>query len=125
MKFLYRKYPAKKKEIIEVRTDQGATVKFMTAAEFKKYAGGRTHSYFKGQDVEGAICFTLPYDGVWHAVVEKGADGAMDQLSANCRLRMPDPEMERSQQAQLKETASFEDGDTEGTAIEMDENTED
>ena len=124
MKFLYRKYPAKKKEIIEVRTDQVATVKFMTAAEFKKYAGGRTHSYFKGQDVDGAICFTLPYDGVWHAVVEKGTDPAMDQLTANCVLRMPDPEREQLPEPVMEETASFEEGDPQAEAIDMDDNTE-
>lgn len=114
MKFLYRKYPAKKKEIIEVRTDQPAKVKFMTAAEFKKYAGGRTHSYFKGQEIDGAISFTLPYDGVWHAVVEKGMEPGMEQLSANSILRMPDPEKQQLPQSFEDEgSAATEDGSEE------------
>jgi|GEM_PF-3517563 len=124
MKFLYRKYPAKKKEIIEVRTDPAAMVKFMTAAEFKKYAGGRTHSYFKGQDVDGAICFTLPYDGVWHAVVEKGMDPAMEQLTANCILRMPDPEMEQLPQSFEEEVDVITADGSEEQAVDMEDSTE-
>jgi hypothetical protein len=124
MKFLYRKYPAKKKEIIEVRTDQPAMVKFMTAAEFKKYAGGRTHSYFKGQETDGAICFTLPYDGVWHAVVEKGTDPAMEELSATSILRMPDPEPEQLPQSFEDEGDAVPENDIGEQAVDMEESPE-
>lgn len=73
MKFLFRKYPAKRGEI-ELGPSSPAPVKFMTAAEFKKYTGSRTHTYFKGQEEDGVIRFTLPFDSIWHAVVEKGND---------------------------------------------------
>jgi hypothetical protein len=91
MKFLYRKYPAKKKEVIEVHLDRPAKVKFMTAGEFRKYAGGRTHAYFNGLDSDGRVRFTLPFDSVWHVVVEKGGDPLLMDLRANTVLRMPDP----------------------------------
>ena len=121
MKFLYRKYPAKKKEIIEVRTDQAATVKFMTAAEFKKYAGGRTHSYFKGQENEEAISFTLPYDGVWHAVVEKGSHLEKADLTASSMLKMPDPEPEQLPSS-FEDEGSVEPGD--GSEEQVEDGTE-
>ena len=124
MKFLYRKYPAKKKEIIEVRTDQSAQVKFMTAAEFKKYAGGRTHSYFKGQENDEAISFTLPYDGVWHAVVEKGTDPAMADITASSVLRMPDPEQEQLPEF-IEEEGSAEPVDgSEEESVDREDSTE-
>lgn len=83
MKFLYRKYPAKRGEVLEVDLSAPAMVKFMTAKEFKNYGAGRTHTYYKGQDTGGMVRFELPFDGIWHAVVEKGeAD-----ISATCRLR--------------------------------------
>lgn len=87
MKFLFRKYPAKRSEVIEVIPSGPATVKFMTAAEFKNYAGGRTHTYFKGREEDGGIRFTLPYDSIWHAVVEKGEV----DITAQCKLCPPDP----------------------------------
>lgn len=89
MKFLYRKYAAKKGQCIEVEISSPATVKFMTAAEFKRYAGGRTHTYFKGRLDDGTVRIALPFDSVWHAVVESGNNG----ITANSRLRATAPEM--------------------------------
>ncbi len=91
MKFLFRKYQAKKGEIIEVNLNSPAPVKFMTAAEFKRYTGSRTHTYFKGRDEDGTIRFALPFDNIWHAVVEKEEDG----ISATCKLCPPSPQENR------------------------------
>lgn len=91
MKFLFRKYPAKKGEIIEVNLSSPSTVKFMTAAEFKKYAGSRTHTYFKGREEDDMIRFVLPFDSIWHAVVEKEDEG----ISATSKLCPPAPQENR------------------------------
>lgn len=91
MKFLYRKYPAKRGEVLEVEMSGSAPVKFMTAKEFKKYGAGRTHTYYKGREDGNIVRFELPFDGIWHAVVEKGESG----LTATSRLRLPDPELSR------------------------------
>ena len=89
MKFLYRKYPAKKGEVIEVNLSEPAMVKFMTAKEFKNYGAGRTHTYYKGRTAEeGTVRFELPFDGIWHALVQK----ATDATAATCKLCPPDPE---------------------------------
>lgn len=87
MKFLFRKYPAKRGEVIEVGMSAPSTVKFMTAKEFKNYGAGRTHTYYKGQEEDGQVRFELPFDGIWHAVVEKG-DAA---ITATSKLCPPDP----------------------------------
>ena len=95
MKFLYRKYTAKKGEVIEVEPTAPTVVKFMTAKEFKHYAGGRTHTYYKGQQEDGLIRFSLPFDSTWHAVVEKGdAD-----ITATCKLCAAPPASENWIQA--------------------------
>lgn len=85
MKFLYRKYPAKRHDVIEVDLNAPATVKFMTAKEFKYYGAGRTHTYFKGQEEDNLVRFSLPFDGIWHAVVEN-ANGT---IRATCKLCPP------------------------------------
>ena len=90
MRFLYQKYPAKRNETIEVEPEQPTTVKFMTAGEFKKYAGGRTHTYFRGQEDNNLLRFTLPFDSIWHAVVEQPAGQA--PITATCRLRNAAPQ---------------------------------
>ncbi len=83
MKFLFKKYAAKRGEVIEVEPTAPTVVKFMTGKEFKNYAGGRTHTYFKGQQENGLIRFSLPFDSTWHAVVEKGD---AEDITATCKL---------------------------------------
>ena len=90
MKFLYKKYAAKKGEVIEVALSAPSIVKFMTASEFKKYAGGRTHTYYKGRDEDDHVRLSLPFDSTWHAVVEKGDT----DLTATTKLCPPMPELQ-------------------------------
>jgi Domain of unknown function (DUF1883) len=90
MKFLHKKFQAKKKEIVEVEMDKPARVKFMTASEFKKYTGARTHTYFGGQFEEGTVQFVLPFDSVWTVVVEKGSHGSSVNVRASVKLLPPD-----------------------------------
>lgn len=90
MKFLHLKFPAKKKEIVEVALSKPARVKFMTASEFKRYSGARTHTYFGGMFDKGTVCFVLPFDSVWTVVVEKGPKSAPVDVSASCKLLPPD-----------------------------------
>ncbi|HRN35315.1 MAG TPA: DUF1883 domain-containing protein [Flavobacteriales bacterium] len=91
MKFLHRKYPAKRGEAIEVHLNAAAIVKFMTAKEFKHYGAGRTHTYYRGQAVAEGIRFVLPFDGIWHAVVEKGNG----EVTASCKHCPPAPGLEQ------------------------------
>lgn len=89
MKFLFRSFEAKRKEIIEVEIDQPTKVKFMTARDLKSYRQGRTHSYHGGTFEESPIRFVLPYDGQWTVVVEKGTYREPLAVSAHCRVIPP------------------------------------
>ncbi|MBK9759769.1 MAG: DUF1883 domain-containing protein [Flavobacteriales bacterium] len=90
MKFLHQKFQAKKKEIVEVRLDKPARVKFMTASEFKRYTGARTHTFFGGHFDAGTVRFVLPFDSVWTAVVEKGTLSNPVNVKASVKLLPPD-----------------------------------
>lgn len=90
MKFLYKQYPAKKKEVLEVTIDRSTKVKFMTAAEFKRYKNGRTHNYYGGTFDGPEVRLVVPFDSIWHVVVEKGTHQEPIQLKASCKLRAPD-----------------------------------
>ena len=86
MKFLHQKFQGKKKEIVEVALNKPTRVKFMTASEFKKYTGARTHTFFGGMFNKGTIRFVLPFDSVWTVVVEKGTASAPVDVKASCTL---------------------------------------
>ena len=90
MKFLHKHYQAKKKEIIEVEIDRPVKVKFMTAFDHKNYKLGRTHKYFGGMFDESPVRFVVPFDSVWHVVVEKGTHYEPVVVNAQCRLLLPD-----------------------------------
>lgn len=92
MKFLYRQFQAKKKEVIEVELDQPAKVKFMTASEFRRYKNARTHNYYGGTFESSPVRFVLPFDSVWTVVVEKGPRRAHVNVKAQCRVLPPDRE---------------------------------
>ncbi|HPF89816.1 MAG: DUF1883 domain-containing protein [Flavobacteriales bacterium] len=89
MKFLFRSFEAKRKEIVEVEIDQPTKVKFMTARDLKAYRMGKTYSYHGGLFEESPVRFVIPYDGQWTAVVEKGTFRAPLEVAAHCRVLSP------------------------------------
>lgn len=89
MKFLYKPFEAKRKEIIEVEIDKPTKVKFMTARDLKSYRQGKTYSYYGGLFEESPVRFVVPFDSVWNAVVEKGTYAAPLDVHASCRLTHP------------------------------------
>lgn len=89
MRFLYKPFEAKKKQIIEVEINVSTKVKFMTGKEMKAYKMGRTHTYIGGQYEESPIRFVVPYDSVWNVVVEKGTHREPVDVEAKCHLIPP------------------------------------
>ncbi len=89
MRFLYKPFEAKKKQIIEVEIDVPTKVKFMTGKEMKAYKQGRTHTYIGGLYEESPIRFVVPYDSVWNVVVEKGTHREPIAVNAQCHLIAP------------------------------------
>lgn len=89
MRFLYKPFEAKKKQIIEVEINISTKVKFMTGKEMKAYKMGQTHTYIGGLYEESPIRFVVPYDSVWNVVVEKGTHHAPLDVEAHCHLIPP------------------------------------
>lgn len=72
MKFLHKPFNAKKKDKIVVDFDKPTKVLMLHADEFKRYKAGRTYRYRGGAADKSPVEFTVPFDGKWHAVIEKG-----------------------------------------------------
>lgn len=96
MRFLHKKFQAKKKEIVEVTLNRPARVKFMTANEYRKYERGRTHTFYGGRFEDSPVRFVLPFDSVWVAVVEKGPLRSPENIQASCRVLPADREARSS-----------------------------
>ena len=89
MRFLFRTFDVKRKEILEVEIDQPTKVKFMTARDMKAYRQGKTYSFHGGTFEESPIRFVVPYDGQWTAVVEKGTFRNPIEVKAQCHVVPP------------------------------------
>ena len=72
MRFLHGKVKAKKCDTVKIGVSQPTRVLVMTKTQYKRYAKHRTFTYFGGQK-DSTYDFSVPKDGVWHIIVEKGS----------------------------------------------------
>ena len=73
MKILQQPVKAKRNQIIEIIFDQPVVVRLLSKNMFPKYKNGAKHTGLGGFYEKSPAKFTVPYDGIWHAVIEKGS----------------------------------------------------
>lgn len=74
MRFIHKPLVSMKKgTLVKVTFSQPTKVKLMTTRNFDKYKKGRTHQYFGGHYDASPIEFTIPTDGNYNCVIEKGS----------------------------------------------------
>lgn len=72
MKYLHRVFKAKKGTHVVVQISEPTRVLLIGDYQYKQYKEHKTFSY-RGGMVEGNTQeFTIPNDGLWHVVIEKG-----------------------------------------------------
>ncbi|NEN22498.1 DUF1883 domain-containing protein [Cryomorpha ignava] len=89
MKFLHQPFTAKAKERIVVDFDKPTKVLLIHTSQFAKYKGGRTYQYHGGHAETSPTEFTVPFDGVWHAIIEKGTYHNPLNVSGKAKLIKP------------------------------------
>ncbi len=89
MKFLHQPFTAKEKDSIIVNFDKPTRILLIHSSQFEKYKGGLTHQYRGGQVEKSPVEFTVPYDGVWHAVIEKGTYTHPIAVDGSAKLERP------------------------------------
>jgi len=73
MKYLHRVFKAKKGTHVVVNISQPARVLLLGDYHYRQYKDHKTYSY-RGGMIEGSKEeFTVPNDGLWHVVIEKGS----------------------------------------------------
>jgi len=89
MKFLHQPFNAKEKERIVIDFDKPTKVLMVHASQINKYKGGRTFRYYGGYAEKSPVEFTVPFDGVWHAVIEKGTYNNPLEIKGKAKLVKP------------------------------------
>ncbi len=91
MKFLHQPFQAKAKDRIIVEFSQPTKVMLLHESQMKPYKQGRTYEYRGGVSDNSPVEFTVPFDGVWHAVIEKGTHKNPLDVSGSAKLKRPKP----------------------------------
>lgn len=86
MKFLHKPFQAKAKDKIEVTFDRPTKVLLLERSQFERYKKGLTYQYRGGYAENSPMEFTVPFDGIWHAVIEKGTFRQPLQVNGNAKL---------------------------------------
>ncbi len=89
MKFLHKPLKAKSGERIIVEFDKPTKVLMVHSSQFNKYKGGRTYQYRGGFQEESPVEFKVPFEGVWHAIIEKGTYDKPLDVSGSARVEPP------------------------------------
>lgn len=73
MKYLHRTLKAKKGTHITVHFSEPTKVLLLGDYQYKNYKEHRTYDYRGGSLEKSPQNFTIPNDGLWHVVVERGS----------------------------------------------------
>ena len=72
MKFLHRPFKANPKDVVVVEFSAPTKILLLHRLEFNRYKKGRTYRYRGGFAEKSPVEFTIPAQGTWHVVIEKG-----------------------------------------------------
>lgn len=89
MKILQKPLSAKCRQIVKVNFSKPTKVKLLSHENFEKYKKGKTHQYRGGFYEASPVEFEIPYDGVWHAVIEKGSFNNPLEVTGTVDLLQP------------------------------------
>ena len=73
MKYLHRVFKAKKGTRVMVQISEPTKVMLIGDYNYRQYKEHKTVSYNGGMIEDSSCEFTIPNDGLWHVVIEKGS----------------------------------------------------
>ena len=86
MKFLHKPIKAKAGDTIKVEFSRPTRVLLIYAGQFGRYKKGKTYEYRGGNSDQSPVEFNVPFEGIWHAVIEKGSFRNPLQVTGNAHL---------------------------------------
>ena len=73
MKILQQPVKVKRYSRVQVHFNKPCTIYLMTEVNFKRYKDGASFRRLGGHFDKSPAEFIAPYDGTWHAVIERGS----------------------------------------------------
>jgi hypothetical protein len=86
MKFLHKSFRAKAKDKIEIEFDRPTRVLLLESRLFRRYRKGIEVEQIGGYEKNSPVIHEVPYDGIWHAIIEKGSYRNPLNVSGDARL---------------------------------------
>lgn len=123
MKILQQAVKVKRHSRVNVHFDKPCTIYLMTEVNFKRYKDGASFRRLGGPFDKSPAEFVAPYDGTWHAVIERGSH--FNPINVSGRVEVLAPLMKDTPYLFDEEPASNDEEVTDEVAIEeSDENEE-
>ncbi len=89
MKILQQPIKVKRHSRVNVHFSRPCTVYLMTEVNFKRYKDGASFRRLGGQFDQSPAEFIAPYDGTWHAVIEKGSHFSPQPIEGRVEVLSP------------------------------------
>lgn len=89
MKILQQPVKLKRHARVKVTFNRPANIFLMTEVNFKKYKEGASHKRIGGWYDKAPVEFTAPYDGLWHAIIEKGGHFNPEPITGSVEVLSP------------------------------------
>ena len=89
MKILQQPVKVKRGSRVVISFSQPSNIFLMTEVNYKKYKEGGNFSRLGGQYSKSPVEFTAPYDGTWHAVIEKGSHFSPTHVTGSVEVLSP------------------------------------
>lgn len=86
MKFLHKPIKANPYQSISVEFSRPTKVLLIHSTHFDRYKKGKTYEYRGGYAEKSPVVFDIPFEGIWHAVIEKGTFKNPINVSGNAKL---------------------------------------
>ncbi len=113
MRFLHKAFSAKANDRIIIHFDKPTVIKLIHSSHFANFKKGRTYQYRGGHAEKSPMEFIVPFEGSWHAIIEKGTYTAPLDVSGSAELKRPGPAtLNGSEQMETHEKIKGEYDDT-------------
>jgi len=123
MKILQQPIKVKRYSRVQVHFNRPCTVYLMTEVNFKRYKEGASFRRLGGQFEQSPAEFIAPYDGTWHAVIEKGSHFNPKPIEGRVEV-LPPPRKETPYYISEEDTPKAEAAEAQSEVDEISEELE-
>jgi hypothetical protein len=84
MSYLHSEFQLGPDELVEVKLDKQANVRFLDSHNYQKYREGKSYTFFGGLAKKSPLRLAPPFSGYWHFVID--LDGYIGSVSASVKV---------------------------------------